>query len=91
VKLNVYGPDSLWVESLGEATLPPGYNRIPYDLSIAEAQVKPLQDALNKGKDADNRVRIRKADDGKHYLPKGEYRVEVSGDFGTKSTSFLIE
>jgi hypothetical protein len=91
VKLNVYGLDSLWVGSLGEALLHPGYNRIPYDLSIAEAQVKTLQDALNKGRDADNRVRIRKAANGKHYLPKGEFRVEVAGDFGTINTSFRIE
>ena len=105
VRVNVLGPDSLWIGSLGTIMLDPGFNVIPFDLSMPESQAKPLQDALNKGKDADNSVRIRKADNGKYYLPKGEYRIEVKGyvgtyvpneldlggDFGKKNISFRIE
>jgi hypothetical protein len=58
---------------------------------LAESQVKPLQDSLNKGKTVGEHVRIRKADNGKYYLPKGEYSVVLTGDFGAKSKAFTIE
>jgi hypothetical protein len=53
--------------------------------------VKPLQDAVNKGKEAAEMIRIRKADNGKYYLPKGDYKVVVFGSFGTKQTSLRVE
>ena len=52
---------------------------------------KPLQDAVNKGKEAADMIRIRKADNGKYYLPKGDYRVVLKGSFGTKETTCRIE
>ncbi|MFM9005590.1 MAG: hypothetical protein ACKOSR_08835, partial [Flavobacteriales bacterium] len=105
VQVDVYGPDSLWLASLGKVFLRDGYNLITYDLSIADDKVKPLQDAINERAEADKRVRIQKADNGKYYLPKGEYRIEltgnvgtyvpngkeVRGDFGKKNISFRVE
>ena len=79
------------IASLGEVNLHAGFNRIPYDLSFAEDRVKSLQDSLNKGKEVADMLRIRKADNGKYYLPKGDYKVLVSGSFGTKQTSLRVE
>jgi photosystem II stability/assembly factor-like uncharacterized protein len=89
--IEVLGPDSIKIAALGEVKLHEGYNRIPYDLSFAEDRVKPLQDALNKGKEAADMIRIRKSDNGKYYLPKGDYKVVVKGSFGTKETTCRIE
>ena len=89
--VEIVGPDSIKIATLVEVKLHAGYNRIPYDLSFAEDRVKPLQDSLNKGKEAADMIRIRKADNGKYYLPKGDYKVLVSGSFGTKQTSFRLE
>jgi hypothetical protein len=89
--VEILGPDSLKLATLGEVKLHSGYNRIPYDLSFAEDRVKPLQDAVNKGKEAADMIRIRKADNGKYYLPKGDYKVFVNGSFGGKQTTFRIE
>jgi hypothetical protein len=89
--VEIVGPDSMKIATLGELNLNAGYNRIPYDLSIAEDRVKSLQDSLNKGREAADMIRIRKADNGKYYLPKGNYKVLVSGAFGTKQTSCRLE
>jgi hypothetical protein len=89
--VEIVGPDSIKIATLVEVKLHAGYNRIPYDLSFAEDRVKSLQDSLNKGKDAAEMIRIRKADNGKYYMPKGDYKVLVSGSFGTKQTSCRLE
>jgi len=89
--VEILGPDSIRIATLGEAKLHVGYNRIPYDLSFAEDRVKPLQDAVNKGKETAEIIRIRKADNGKYYLPKGDYKVLVTGTLGTKQTSLRVE
>jgi len=91
VTIDILGPDSMKLATLGEIKLHAGYNRIPYDLSFAEDLSKPLQDILNKGKEAADLTRIRKADNGKFYLPKGEYSIVMQGSFGTKQNSFRIE
>jgi hypothetical protein len=91
IHIDIQGPDSTWIATLGDAVLHTGFNRIPYELSLAESQVKSLQESLNKGKTVGEHVRIRKADNGKYYLPKGAYSVVLSGDFGTKSKAFTIE
>ena len=91
VTIDILAPDSMKIASLGDVKLHSGYNRIPYDLSFAEDLVKPLQDVLNKGKEAADLLRIRKADNGKYYLPKGEYTIVVNGSFGKKQTRCLIE
>ena len=85
------GPDSLKIATLGEVRLHTGYNRIPFDLSFADDRVKLLQDALNKGKDSADMISIRRADNGKYFLPPGEYSVVVNTDNGVKKTSFSIE
>jgi hypothetical protein len=89
--VEVLGPDSLKLVTLAEVKLHSGYNRIPYDLSFAEDRVKPLQDILNKGKEAADIIRIRKADNGMYYLPKGDYKVVLKGSFGIKETTCRIE
>ena len=91
VTIDILGPDSMKIASLGEVKMHPGYNRIPYDLSFAEDLAKPLQDILNKGKETADLIRIRKADNGKYYLPKGDYTLVMKGSFGVKQTSFRIE
>jgi photosystem II stability/assembly factor-like uncharacterized protein len=91
VKIEVHGPDSLWLASLGEVQLNAGYNLVSFDASLPESRVKSLQDAINRGKDVADQVQIRKADNGLYYLPKGQYTVVLFGDFGKKTTSWVIE
>jgi photosystem II stability/assembly factor-like uncharacterized protein len=89
--LKIMYADSVEIKSLGEIKLHEGYNRIPYDLSFSDDRVKMLQDWLNKGKEVTEMTRIRKADNGIYYLPKGDYTVVISGSFGLKRTGFRIE
>jgi len=91
VHVDIQGPDSMMLVTLGDVELHAGFNRIPFDLSFDERQVKPLQDTLNKDKKVGEEVTIRKADNGKYYLPKGEYVVMLTGIFGSKSKAFSIE
>jgi hypothetical protein len=91
VHVDIQGPESMMLATLGDAELHAGFNRIPFDLSFDETQVKPLQDTLNKDKKVGEEVTIRKADNGKYSLPKGEYVVMLTGDFGSKSKAFSIE
>lgn len=91
VKIEVHGPDSLWLTSLGDVQLMAGYNLVSFDASLPESRVKSLQDAINRGKDMADQVQIRRADNGLYYLPKGQYTVVLLGDFGKKTTSWVIE
>ena len=91
VKIEVHGPDSLWLTSLGDVQLMAGYNVVSFDASLPESRVKSLQDAINRGKDMADQVQIRRADNGLYYLPKGQYTVVLLGDFGKKTTSWVIE
>jgi hypothetical protein len=91
VHVDIQGPDSMRLATLGDVELHAGFNRIPFDLSFDEMQVKPLLDILNKDKKVGEEVAIRKADNGKYYLPKGEYVVMLTGDFGSKSKALTIE
>lgn len=49
-----------------------GYNEINYDLSISEE----IKDKLNKKEG----VKIKKAKNGKYYLPKGSYDIELEDE-----------
>lgn len=53
-----------------------GYNYASYDLTITEAGKKALQDENPK-------LRISKAQNGKIYLPKGTYAIEIGSQKST--------
>ncbi|MBT8274193.1 MAG: glycosyl hydrolase, partial [Bacteroidia bacterium] len=56
-----------------------GFNYANYDMSITEAG----KDALMK---EDTSIRINKAQNGKYYLPKGKYKIQI----GNETTDFEI-
>jgi photosystem II stability/assembly factor-like uncharacterized protein len=89
--ISILGPDSLVVASLGEVKLHSGFNRISYDLSFAEDRVKPLQDALNNGREIADMVRIRRADNGRYYLPPGQFNIVLSTGPIRKQTALKLE
>jgi photosystem II stability/assembly factor-like uncharacterized protein len=89
--LNISLADTLVIYTFSSASLKPGLNYFSYDLTISEAMVKPLQDAINKGKDAQDAIRLKRADNGKYYLPKGKYTVMCESSSGQSKTELVIE
>jgi photosystem II stability/assembly factor-like uncharacterized protein len=83
--------DSLVLHTLDVPALHKGLNYIPFDLTLPEAFEKPAQDALNTGKDAKDFIRLKRADNGKYYLPKGKYKVTYACDLGRSTAELVIE
>ncbi|MEM9680899.1 MAG: glycosyl hydrolase, partial [Bacteroidota bacterium] len=76
---NTGGKKTITISSKGGATLntmsveaDKGFNYVDYNLELSEKGRKAL---LKE----DTSIDIDKADNGKYYLPKGEYSVEVDG------------
>lgn len=57
-----------------------GFNTVAYDLSISEA----VKTSLNESR---NGKKITKSDNGRYYLPKGEYTIQI----GMQTTQFKID
>ena len=57
-----------------------GFNVVAYDLSISEKAKKTLMKENTS-------IKINKADNGKYYLPKGEYGIQI----GSEKTIFTID
>jgi hypothetical protein len=53
--------------------------------------VKPLQDAINKGKEQKDAIRMKRADNGQYYLPKGKYTVTCESSAGQSKAELVIE
>ncbi|MEL6303426.1 MAG: glycosyl hydrolase [Bacteroidota bacterium] len=69
--------------SATSVTADKGVNILSYDVAFSE-----------KGKTAflkKNKMKLEPAKNGKTYLPKGEYRIELSGNGQKESVSFKIE
>jgi len=67
-----------------EVEVSKGFNYVDYDLTISEKGRKKL---LKENTSID----INKAKNGKYYLPKGNYTVEISSRKLKKSTDLIIE
>ena len=50
-----------------------GFNYAKYDLTLAESAKTALTDG-------DSKLEINKADNGKYYLPKGKYTIQIGGE-----------
>ncbi len=57
-----------------------GFNYVDYDLTLTESGKKAL-------KEEDNSIKINKAKNGKYYLPKGKYTIQI----GSEKTSLEIK
>jgi hypothetical protein len=73
-----------------------GFNTFTFDLTLQESALKPYQKWLKENAQDDKKAStLKKADDGKYYLQKGVYTVELMRDgTGTKETAvqtFTIE
>ncbi|MDX2281138.1 MAG: glycosyl hydrolase [Saprospiraceae bacterium] len=73
-----------------------GFNTFTFDLTLQESALKPYQKWLKENAPDDKKAStLKKADDGKYYLQKGVYTVELMRDgTGTKETAvqtFTIE
>ncbi|WP_010516168.1 WD40/YVTN/BNR-like repeat-containing protein [Croceivirga radicis] len=71
------------VVSAGELNADKGFNTLHYDVAFDK---EGKANYLSK-----NKTKLETAKNGKTYLPKGEYIIEVSGNGATKSTNFKIE
>ena len=69
--------------SSGELNADKGFNTLQYDVAFDK---EGKANYLSK-----NKTKLETAKNGKTYLPKGEYSVEVSGNGATKSLNFKIE
>ncbi|MEM6684182.1 MAG: glycosyl hydrolase [Bacteroidota bacterium] len=68
----------------GKVNADAGFNTWNYDISV---KIKARKKYLDKEEDAS----IPKKKNGAHYLPKGTYTIEVSGNAGTDTTELVIE
>lgn len=83
--------DSLVLHHFPVMNLKNGLNYFPHDLTLSEALVKPLQDAINKGKEQKDAIRMKRADNGQYYLPKGKYTVKCESSAGQSKAELVIE
>ncbi|MDO6489802.1 MULTISPECIES: VPS10 domain-containing protein [unclassified Cellulophaga] len=60
-----------------------GFNVLSYDVAFSKTG---KSNYLKK-----NKAQLTQAKDGKTYLPKGTYKIELSGNGGSASTSFEIQ
>ena len=60
-----------------------GFNVLSYDVAFSKSG---KSNYLKK-----NKVALTQAKDGKTYLPKGKYKIELSGNAATDSTTFEIK
>lgn len=66
-----------------ETTLSSGFNLIEYDYSIGNEFVKAFNKDMEKA--------LETADNGKTYLPKGEYIIEVSINGSSSSQAIILK
>ncbi|MEM9886035.1 MAG: glycosyl hydrolase [Bacteroidota bacterium] len=67
--------------------VPKGLNYETYHFHLDEAKIEKMQQWL-KGKDKD--VKLEKADNGKYYLPKGEYVVKLKKGKTVKEEALVL-
>jgi hypothetical protein len=68
-----------------------GLNTFTFDLSLQDSALKPYEKWLNETQGDKKPLEVKKADDGKYYLQKGVYTVELKQDGGTSVQNFTIE
>lgn len=66
-----------------------GFNQVEYDLSVAPAAVRKLQDALSASEK--KQILIERADTGKYYAPKGRYTLQLEKDEFKVAKEFVVE
>ncbi len=59
-----------------------GFNYFDYDLSVSE---KSIKNYFSK-----KEIKVKKADNGDYFLPKGEYRIKISGNKGNSIQKLKI-
>lgn len=68
-----------------------GLNYVNYNLSVAEANAKPYEAALNSAKkEGAEAIKVEAAEDKTIYLQPGKYTVEVTAAGGTMKTQELV-
>lgn len=66
-----------------------GLNYFQYDFSIDSAQLTAYENLLNKDlKEEEEKVKLKKADNGQYYLKPGKYRYSIDAN-GVKSEGML--
>lgn len=66
------------------SSLEKGFNTINYDITISEKGKEILENSTEL-------IEIAKKKNGKYYLPKGEYIIEVNANSNKTNTSLVIE
>ena len=61
-----------------------------YDLSVLNSKISKFQKALNKDKEKDSKINLKKSDNGVQYLIPGEYQLGVKFESEVSETNFLI-
>ncbi|MEO1514948.1 MAG: glycosyl hydrolase [Bacteroidota bacterium] len=74
-----------------EADCKKGLNYLPYDLSWDGASQKDYEEWLNKEKQPEDHVQVKKADSGKWYLHQGTYQVTIEKDRLKQKREFQIK
>lgn len=81
----IMSDDSLVLKTLTD-TCERGINYITYDLTLDSTRTASFEKKLNeKTKDGEKPVKVKKAGNGKYYLPPGKYRAEFADAFGNKA------
>lgn len=79
VKISVKSDDV--VLKTFEASAKKGLNYLSYDLTMDKDKLSVVEQKLNKSRKDDERpITLKSAQDGKMYLPRGDYKVVLSKD-----------
>ena len=90
-KVNIKTAKGVLLTSM-DRSLNAGLNYVDYDLSIDNFAAQKLERSLNEGeKDKDAHVKIKEKKNGKYYLYKGTYTLEILKDGKTEKVELEIE
>jgi photosystem II stability/assembly factor-like uncharacterized protein len=79
VKIEIYTADSMLVKSLEQFKVKKGIRFFKWNLDIDSKVAEELEQRINsKSSDEKDKIRIKKADNEKYYLPAGKYFIRIT-------------
>ncbi len=78
IKIEIYTADSMLVATMDQSNVKKGIRFCKWNLDIAAKVAEELERKVNdNAKDEKDKIRIKKADNEKYYLPAGKYFIKI--------------
>jgi photosystem II stability/assembly factor-like uncharacterized protein len=92
IKIEIYTEDSMLVASFDQLNVPKGLRFYKWNLDIEGKVAEELERRVNdKAKEEKEKIRIKKADNEKYYLPAGKYFIKVISGSHTDSKEWILQ